>query len=69
MKSVSLKNSGADIKAWIERPVSNILKLFLKLCLSNEEDGTQEDIPWDDSEQSGEVKSSEYRSATGKSLG
>jgi hypothetical protein len=42
-------------KAWKELPPASIIpKYFLKCCLSNEEDLTQDDILWDDSEQSGE---------------
>jgi hypothetical protein len=45
-------------KAWKEMPVNIIPKLFIKCCLSNAEDGTQDDILWDDSEQSGKGASS-----------
>jgi hypothetical protein len=41
-------------KAWKEVQVSIIPKSFFKLCLSNVEDGMQDDILWDDSEQNGE---------------
>jgi hypothetical protein len=39
-------------KAWKEVSVNIIPKSFLKCCLSNAEDGTQNDILWDNSEQS-----------------
>jgi hypothetical protein len=56
-------------KAWKEVPVSIIAKSFLKCCLSNAEDGTQDDVLWDDSERSGEgASTSENESATGVSL-
>jgi hypothetical protein len=56
-------------KAWKEMPVNIIPKSFLKCCLSNEEDGTQDDILWDDSEQSGEGASFlENESVTEESL-
>jgi hypothetical protein len=52
-------------KAWKEVPLNNIPELFIKCSLSNVEDGTQDDILWDDSEQSGEgASSSENGSAT-----
>jgi hypothetical protein len=55
-------------KAWKEVPV-NIPKLFLKCSLSNVEDGTQDDIPWDNCEQSGKgASSSEIKSVTAGSL-
>jgi hypothetical protein len=40
-------------KAWKEVPVNIIPQWFVERCLSNAEDGTQDDILWDDSEQSG----------------
>jgi hypothetical protein len=40
-------------KAWKEVPANIIPKSFLKCCLSKEEDGTQDDILWDESKQSG----------------
>jgi hypothetical protein len=50
-------------------PINIIQKSFLKCCLSNVEDGMQDDIPWDDSEQSGKgASSSENESATEGSL-
>jgi hypothetical protein len=50
-------------------PVSVIPKSFLKCCLSNAEDGIQDDILWDDSEQSGKgASSSENEGATEGSL-
>jgi hypothetical protein len=46
-------------------PVNITPKLFLKCFLSNAEDGTQDDILWDDSEQSGEgASASENESVT-----
>jgi hypothetical protein len=58
-KIVNANNSGADIKC-LETP-----KSVLKCCLSNAEDGTQENILWDDSEQSDEGASfSENKSVT-----
>jgi hypothetical protein len=38
--------------------VSITPKLFLKCCYSNAENGIQDDILWDSSEQSGEAESS-----------
>jgi hypothetical protein len=56
-------------EAWKEMLVDIIPKSVLKCCLSNAEDGTWDDILWDDSEQSGEVaSSSENESATEGSL-
>jgi hypothetical protein len=56
-------------KAWKEVPVNIIPKSFLKCCLSNVEDGIQDDILWNDSEQSGEgTSSSENKSMTAGSL-
>jgi hypothetical protein len=56
-------------KAWKEVPVSIIPKYFLMCRLSNAEDGTQDNILWEDSEQSGEgASSSEYESVTEGSL-
>jgi hypothetical protein len=50
-------------------PVNIITKSFLKGCLSKAEDGTQDDILWDNNEQSGEgASSSENESATEGSL-
>jgi hypothetical protein len=37
-------------KAWKEVPVNIIPKSFFKCCLSNAEDGKQDDILWDGSE-------------------
>jgi hypothetical protein len=52
------------ILGWKEVPVTIIPKSFLKCCLSNVENGTQDDNFWDDSEQSGEgASSSENESA------
>jgi hypothetical protein len=52
-----------------EMPVNIFPKSFLNCCVSNAEDGMQDDILWDDSEQSGEgASSSEYESATEGSL-
>jgi hypothetical protein len=45
-------------KAWKEVPVNIILKSFLKCCVSNAEDGTQNYILWNDNEESGEDASS-----------
>jgi hypothetical protein len=56
--SISVKNSGVGIKAWKEVPVNIIPKSFLKCCVSNAEDGMQDDILSDDSEQIGESASS-----------
>jgi hypothetical protein len=51
-------------KVWKEVPVS-IIPIFFKCFLSNVEDGTQDDILWEDNAQSGEgASSSEYESAT-----
>jgi hypothetical protein len=51
-----------------EVSVSIIPKSYLKCCLSNAEDGTQDDIPWEDGEhgeQTGEgASSSENESET-----
>jgi hypothetical protein len=56
-------------KSWKEMPLNIIPKSFLKRCLSNAEDGAQDDILWDDSEQSGEsASSSENESVTERSL-
>jgi hypothetical protein len=56
-------------KAWKEVPVNIIPKSCLKCCLSNMEDGTQDEMLWDDNEQSGEgASSSENESATEGSL-
>jgi hypothetical protein len=50
-------------------PVHIIPKSFLKFCLSNVEDGMEDDILWGNSEQSGEGESSsENESATEASL-
>jgi hypothetical protein len=38
-------------KAWKEVPVNIIPKSFTKCCVSNVEDGTQDDILWDESEE------------------
>jgi hypothetical protein len=47
-----------------ERSASQYYSIFFKCCLSNVEDGMQDDILWDNSEQSGEgASSSEYGSA------
>jgi hypothetical protein len=45
-------------------PVNIIPKSFLKCCLSNAEDGTQDDILRDNSEHSGDASSSANESAT-----
>jgi hypothetical protein len=56
-------------EAWKEVPVNIISKRFLKFCLSNAEDGMQDDILWVDSEQSGDdTSSSENETATKASL-
>jgi hypothetical protein len=56
-------------KAWNKVPVNIIPKSFFKCCLSNVEDGMQDDILWDDSKQSGEgATSSENESVTEGSL-
>jgi hypothetical protein len=56
-------------KDWKDVPVNIIPKSFLKCGLSNAEDGKQDDILWDDSEQSGEGASfSENESVTEGSL-
>jgi hypothetical protein len=61
--------SASIIVEWISKTrkevsVSIIPKSFLKFCLSNVEDGTQDAILWDYSEQSGEAaSSSENKSA------
>jgi hypothetical protein len=48
-------------KAWIDVPANIIIKLFLKCCLSNAEDGMDDDILWDDSELTdGDASTSEY---------
>jgi hypothetical protein len=58
--SGKIKRASASIivewisKACKEVPVSITPQSFSKCCLSNAEDGTQDDILWDDSEQSGE---------------
>jgi hypothetical protein len=50
-------------------PVSIIPKSISECCLSNVDDGTQDDVLWDDSEQSGEgASSSENESVTEGSL-
>jgi hypothetical protein len=41
-------------KAWKELPGNIIPKSFSKCCLSDAEDGTQDDLFWDESEPSGE---------------
>jgi hypothetical protein len=46
------------LKAWKEVHVNTSPKSFLKCCLSNAEDGTQDDILWNKSEESGEGASS-----------
>jgi riboflavin synthase alpha subunit len=73
--SGKIKRASASItvawisKTWKEMPVNIIPESFLKCCLSNEEDGTQVGILWDDSEQSGECAStSENENATEGSL-
>jgi hypothetical protein len=55
-------------KAWKEVPVNIIPKSFLVCCLSNAEDGKQDDVLWDDNEQSGKGASSGNESATEVSL-
>jgi hypothetical protein len=56
-------------KAWKEVAVTIIPKSFLKCCLSNTEDGTQDGILWDGSEENGEgASSSESEYATEGSL-
>jgi hypothetical protein len=46
-------------------PVNIIPKSFLKCCLTNVEDETQDDILWDDDEPNGEgASSSKNESAT-----
>jgi hypothetical protein len=54
-KNISINNSGVDIKSSDRVPVNIIPKSFLKCCLPNVEYGTQDDILWDNSEQSGRV--------------
>jgi hypothetical protein len=46
------------LDAWKEMPVNISPKSFLKCCLSDAEDGMQDDILWDNSAQSGESASS-----------
>jgi hypothetical protein len=54
---------------WKEVLVNIIPKPFLKCCLTNAEDGTQNDILWDNSELNSEgTSSSENESATEGSL-
>jgi hypothetical protein len=48
--------------------VNIISKSALKFYLSNAEDGTQDDMLWDNSELSGEGTSSENESVTERSL-
>jgi hypothetical protein len=56
-------------KAWKEVPVNIIPKSFLKCHLSGAEDGTQDGILWDDSEQSDKsASSSENEGVTEGSL-
>jgi hypothetical protein len=56
-------------KPWKEVPVNIIPISFLKCCLSKGEDGMQDDILWDNSEQSGEgASSSENKTANEGSL-
>jgi hypothetical protein len=56
-------------KAWEEVPVNIIPKSFLECWLSNVEDGTQDNILWDYSEQSRKgASSSENEGATEESL-
>jgi hypothetical protein len=56
-------------KAWKEVSLNIILESFLKCCLSHVEDGMQDDILWDNSEQSSEGASpSENEAATERSL-
>lgn len=56
-------------KVWKDLTVHIIPKSFLKSCLCNAEDGTQDDILWDNSEQSSEGASpSENEAATERSL-
>jgi hypothetical protein len=64
-----IKRASASIVEWIsdawkEVPITIIPKSFLKCCWRNVEDAMQDDILWDDSEQSGEGASSENESAT-----
>jgi hypothetical protein len=73
--SGKIKRTSASIreewisKAWKEVPVNIIPKSFLKCCLSNAEGGMQDDILWDDREQSSKgASSSENGSATEGSL-
>jgi hypothetical protein len=50
-------------------PISIIPKSFLKCCLFNAQDGREDDILWDDSEQSRErISSSGNESVTARSL-
>jgi hypothetical protein len=57
--SGSIKRTSASVivewisKACKEVPVSIMSKSLLKCCLSNAEDGTQDDILWDNNKQSG----------------
>jgi hypothetical protein len=56
-------------KAWKEMPLNITPISFWKFCLPNAKDGTQDDILWDNSEQSGEgALSSENGNATEGSL-
>jgi hypothetical protein len=52
-KRISINNSEVDIKSLERSAVNIILKTFLKCCLSNVNDGMQDDILWDNNEQSG----------------
>lgn len=53
-----------DIKS-LERNIRQYYsKTVLKCCLSHVEDGTRDDILWDDSEQSGEDASSSENKGT-----
>jgi hypothetical protein len=69
--SEKIKRASASVTVeWISKAQKEVLiniiqKSFLKCCLSNVEDGIQDDILWDDGEQSGEgASSSGNKSAT-----
>jgi hypothetical protein len=73
--SSKVKRASASIivewisKAWKDVPVNIIPKSFVMCCLSNVEDGMQDDILWDNNEQRGEGASlSENESTTEGSL-
>jgi hypothetical protein len=51
-------------KAWKEVPVNIIPKSYIKFCLSNAEDGMEDDILRDDRKQSGKGASSSENEST-----